>query len=470
MRTEEEAEDSQNQDLLSQELVLSSLVHEVTRVLHSAATLDQALEAFLLGIMELTGVQNMALFALRDGQSEVFLTHSLGLSQETLDGLNPLPTTGPIPIQECLATLHHVLVEKPAPGDLFAKTGAASYLLMPVTARMAEADHEAPTRIRSLGVLWLDTTPPGPELTGQTISHLSGLAQQAGLMMETFRAQRELAAANTELKNSNFKLNEAYAALSKAQKVIDEDLSRARIIQNSLLPSSFPNHLIRRIASKYIPAGMVGGDYYDCFELSPTSLGIVVADVSGHGIGAALVMSMFKVLLRTFSAQDPSPCSVLNRINATFMQQQLGSAKFVTAFYAIFDKQERTFTFCNAGHNAQLLRQDPAGVPGPGSMVEMASSGLVLGMFADTFLKDATVELAPEARVFLFTDGITEAHGINGKMFGLDPLMALAVESGSEHPAALIDSLMRSRSEFLGGSEQATGELADDATLVILDL
>ncbi len=461
-------EDSLNQKLLSQELVLSSLVHEVTRVLHSAATLDQALEAFLLGIMELTGVQNMALFALREGQSDLVPTHSLGLSQEALNRLNPMPATGPV--RDCLTSLRHILVERMDLGDSFQVTEAGSYLLMPVTARMAEADPETPSRIRSLGVLWLDTTPPGPELTGQTISHLSGLAQQAGLMMEAFRAQRELAAANTELKNSNAKLNEAYAALSKAQKHIDEDLNRARIIQNSLLPSFFPNHLLHRIASKYIPAGMVGGDYYDCFELSPNSLGLVVADVSGHGIGAALVMSMFKVLLRTFSAQDVSPCSVLNRINATFMQQQLGAAKFVTAFYAIFDKAERRITYCNAGHVAQLLRPDTTEGAGNSTLVEMTSSGLVLGMFADTFLKDATLELGPEARVFLFTDGITEAHGTNGKMFGVEPLTALAMEAGAEHPAALIDSLMRIRSAFLGGSEQASGELADDATLVILDL
>jgi serine phosphatase RsbU (regulator of sigma subunit) len=464
----EEEEPPDNQELLSQELVISSLVHEVTRVLNSAASLDQALEAFLLGIMELTGLQNMALFTLRDGDTELSPTHSLGLSHESLAALNPLPAAGLI--QACLSCFRHLIVGKQPPGDPFSVTQATSYLLMPITARMSETNPEMPSRIRSVGILWLDTSPPGPPLTGQSISHLSGLAQHAGLIMETFRAQRELANANTELKSSNEKLNEAYAALSEAQKVIDADLNRARIIQNSLLPSSFPTHLIQRIASKYIPAGMVGGDYYDCFELTPNSLGIVVADVSGHGIGAALVMSMFKVLLRTFSAQDSSPCSVLNRINATFMQQQLGAAKFVTAFYAIFDKAERRFTFCNAGHVAQLLRQDPVGENGPNSILELASSGLVLGMFHETFLQDATIELAPEARVFLFTDGITEAHGINGKMFGMDPMMALAIESGAEPPTSLVESLMRTRSKFLGGSEQATGELADDATLVILDL
>ncbi|MDB5103051.1 MAG: Stage sporulation protein [Fibrobacteres bacterium] len=470
----QETEDNQNQELLSKELVLSSLVQEVTRVMHSAATLDQALDAFLLGITELTGVQNMALLGLKPGQAYLSPTHGLGLSPEIMEAIRVSPATGTI--HACLMTHRHLLVETIPKDDPFFVTGAGSYLIMPITTRVAEMAPETPSCILPLGALWLDTTPPGPELTGQTISHLSSLANQAGLMMETWRAQRELAAANTELKQINTKLNEAYAALSKAQKTIEKDLDRARAIQNNLLPTAFPDHLLKRIASKYIPAGMVGGDYYDCFELPSGNLGLVVADVSGHGIGAALVMSMFKVLLRTFSAMDsagdpdPSPCSVLNRINATFMTQQLGAAQFVTAFYAIFDKRSRRLTYCNAGHVAQMVRQSPESEPTGESLLEMSSQGLVLGMFANTFLSEATLELAPEARIFLFTDGITEAHGINGKMFGIEPLKELALGSGPDHPAALIDSLMRLRSDFLGGSTQATGELADDATLVILDV
>jgi serine phosphatase RsbU (regulator of sigma subunit) len=470
----QETEDNQNQDLLSRELVLSSLVHEVTRVMHSAATLDQAMEAFLLGITELTGVQNMALLGLKDGQSYLSPTHSLGLSPELVARIRISPASGTV--HTALISHRHLLVETLTVDDPFRPTGAESYLIMPLTTRMAEASPGMPSCILPMGALWLDTTPPGPELTGQTISHLSSLAQQAGLMMETWRAQRELAAANVELKQTNAKLNEAYAALSKAQKHIEKDLDRARIIQNNLLPTAFPDHLLLQVASKYIPAGMVGGDYYDCFELPSGNLGMVVADVSGHGIGAALVMSMFKVLLRTFSMQDgqtgpdASPCAVLNKINATFMTQQLGAAQFVTAFYAIFDKTSRRLTYCNAGHVAQMVLQDHAASPSADNLLEMPSQGLVLGMFATTFLSDAGIDLAPRARIFLFTDGITEAHGTNGKMFGVEPLRDMALASGLEHPTVVIDSLMRIRSEFLGGSTQAKGDLADDATLVILDV
>jgi serine phosphatase RsbU (regulator of sigma subunit) len=457
----QETEDNQNQDLLSKELVLSSLVHEVTRVMHSAPTLDQAMEAFLLGTAELTGAQNMALLGLKPGSIYLTPTHGLGLDKGVQDRIKASPASGPA--HECLTSHRHMLVESPAADDPFLVTGSQSYLLVPLTARIAELQPGGPSCMLPVGILWLDATQPGPEFTGQTISHLQGLAQQASLMIETWRAQRELGHANAELK-------QAYSELSQAQKIIQKDLDRAKVIQNNLLPTSFPDHLLQRVASKYIPAGMVGGDYYDCFELPGGNLAVVVADVSGHGIGAALVMSMFKVLLRTFSPGDPSPCSVLNKINATFMTQQLGAAQFVTAYYGIVDKAARKYTYCNAGHCAQLLLQDPANAVGPESVVEMSSQGLVLGMFGNTFLSDAVIDLAPEARLFLFTDGITEAHGVNGGMFGDKPLKELALKSGKDHPSAVIDALMRARADFLGGSTQATGELADDATVVILDV
>jgi serine phosphatase RsbU (regulator of sigma subunit) len=463
----QDTEDPQNQDMLSRELTLSSLVHEVTRVMHASANLDQAMQAFLLGAAELTGAQNIALLNLKEGQATLTPGYAIGLPPETREALAVSPASPQV--KECLISQRHRLVDSDRASDPFRATGAESYLLLPLTARIAELEPGGPSCMLPVGLLWLDATPPGPELTGQTISHLSELAQQASLMMETWRAQRELASANSELKQANAKLNEAYAALSRAQKIIEKDLDRARTIQNNLLPTSFPEHILKRVASRYIPAGMVGGDYYDCFELPGGRLGVVVADVSGHGIGAALVMSMFKVLLRSFSAQDPSPCSVLNRINSTFMTQSLGAAQFVTAYYGIFDKSARSYTYCNAGHVAQLLRHaDPAG--NGAALVEMPSQGLVLGMFDNTFLSDAVIPLPGEARLFLFTDGITEAHGAEGGMFGVEPIKRLAVEAEGDSPSDVLEALMRARADFLGGQVQATGELADDATLVIIDL
>lgn len=487
MDADDDAQEHQDSGLLSEELTLSSLVHEVTRVMHSAATLDQALNAFQLGITEVTGAENMVLFGIKEGQASLDITHFLGVPAESLTGVKV--TLAHDHIYNCVASHRHILVERVASDDPLALPGVTSYLVIPITARIA-VGQDGTTRIQPLGVAWLDTSPPCPALTARSISHLSTLCQQAGMLMETFRIQRDLAAANAELKNSHARLNDAYVALSKAQKRIEEDLDRARAIQNSLLPATFGTRILKRASSKYIPAGKVGGDYYDCFELEPGVLGLVIADVSGHGIAAALVMSMFKALLRNFATLDRSPSAALERINRTFLDQ-FGGAHFVTAFYAVYEEKGRRLTWCNAGHVAQYLLQyppppateGPAKEDGRGSQIlprpvleEMASQGLVLGIFPNTFIKDAVLELAPDARLFLFTDGITEAHGDGGKMFGHDPIKDLAVNRRDDHPAAVIDEILKSRDAFLGpyvkaqAGRKSADDLADDATLVILDL
>src|SRR6185295_12863171 len=110
-------------------------------------------------------------------------THSLGLAGPVLAKLKP--TLGATSIHGCLASHRHILVEEIAADDPFQPSGAESYMVMPITARSAEAGADG-ARLRPLAVLWLDTSPPCPDLTGQVISHLAGLCQEAGLMMENF--------------------------------------------------------------------------------------------------------------------------------------------------------------------------------------------------------------------------------------------------------------------------------------------
>ncbi|HLP43314.1 MAG TPA: PP2C family protein-serine/threonine phosphatase [Fibrobacteria bacterium] len=491
MDKREDTQEQQTTELLSHELMVSSMVHEVARVMHSATTLDQALDSLLLGISELTGVQAMALFLIREGQAALEAIHSHGVPARDLTDLKlTLAHDG---VYGCVASHRHILVDPVSEEDPLAGLGSRSYLMLPLSARApgpapGERPGEDGFRIHPIGVLWLDTTPPCPPLTAQLVSYLSGLCQQAGSLLETLRVQKELALANAELKAGHARLSEAYLALSRAQTRIEEDLDRARAIQNSLLPATFPTRGLRRAASRYIPAGKVGGDYYDCFELEPGVLGMVVADVSGHGIAAALVMSMFKALLHNFATLDRSPAAALQRINRTFLGQ-FGGAHFVTAWYGVFEQETRRLTWSNAGHVPQYLlqyppapaagaaRKDTGGSPtlSRPALEELPSQGLVLGIFPDTFIKDASVDLAPEARLFLYSDGITEAHGEGGRMFGAEPLMDLALDLRDEHPAAVIDELMKVREAFLARAPvplggRAAEDLSDDATFVILDL
>jgi serine phosphatase RsbU (regulator of sigma subunit) len=253
------------------------------------------------------------------------------------------------------------------------------------------------------------------------------------------------------------------------------------------LPAVLPREKFRDLASRYIPAGKVGGDYWDCFELPGNKLGMVVADVSGHGISAALVMTMFKVMLKTFAMTCDSPAEVLKRINTTFLAEIAGGRHFVTAYYAVYDIETRRMLWTNAGHIAQiaLLPMEANGmatsIVKPDQveswdlatpLAEMSSVGLVLGVFAETMITDRVIDLPQGSRLLLFTDGIVEAHDVKGKMFGPSRMRDLALSEQGRSAEDMAAFLMQKWREHLGPQVKGDepDEAADDATLIILDL
>jgi serine phosphatase RsbU (regulator of sigma subunit) len=469
-------------NLLSQELFLSAVVQEVTRVMLSAENLPRTLHTFLLGIGEIAGQRGMAIFRLEKGFLELETHFGPGLRQKLKEFR---PKAGAGPSELCMREGVHQLVDRPDPKDPFSVLGDGRYLLVPLMVGSAGMGLES--NKRCLGLLWLDAGEEAPPLTGQGLSHLLSLSQLAALRMENFRIHRELERVNRGLQKANGKLELSNHRLNLAQKRIEEDLNRARVIQDSLLPRQLPQGKFRDLASRYIPAGKVGGDYWDCFELPGDRLGLVVADVSGHGISAALVMTMFKILLKTFAMSCDSPAEVLQRINTTFLKEISGGRHFVTAFYAVYDLNTKRMVWTNAGHLSQiaLLPQEAVGAAtsiehpveveswdNANPMAEMNSVGLVIGVFDQTMLTDRVLDLPQGSRLLLFTDGIVEAHNPEGKMFGPNRMKRLALSEqgrGAEDMAAFLMKEWRTHlGPTLKGSEP--DETADDATLVILDL
>jgi sigma-B regulation protein RsbU (phosphoserine phosphatase) len=326
-------------------------------------------------------------------------------------------------------------------------------------------------------LLWVDVTQTATPLTAQAISHVSGLAQKAGLVYEGFRNRHALSSANSELRKFNQELETALTALRRAQKKLNDDLNQARQLQDGLLPKTVPTQFLRGGAFRYVPAGEVGGDYYDCFQIDEKSLGLVVADVSGHGIAAALIMTMFKVLLKTLAQAGQSPAAILKQINATFCEE-LDGRHFVTVFLGIFDVETRKLTYSNAGHIPQLLIRQPEAMCDL-DMQEMTSQGMVLGMFPDPLLVEDSIHLPEPFRLVLFTDGISEAHGAHNAMFGMDRIRQVIRDTAHADAETAGTQLMNALAVFSGAATPNTiagqgpedwEDLADDATLVILDL
>ena len=239
----------------------------------------------------------------------------------------------------------------------------------------------------------------------------------------------------------------AYESLDRELKVVGE-------IQRSLLPKELPRIPGLELAADYQPSQRAGGDYYDVFPLEGGKWGLFIADVSGHGTPAAVMMAVTHALAHSHPGEPSPPSAFLMRLNRVLAQkytQETGN--FVTAFYAVYDPATRRMQYSCAGHNPPRLLRD-------GSATLNQVADLPLGIIDDQEYREATITLEPGDVVALYTDGITEAFNDRLDMFGLDRLdEALKVEGDA---AARMKEVVRAVDRFCAGRPAS-----DDRTLLV---
>jgi sigma-B regulation protein RsbU (phosphoserine phosphatase) len=203
----------------------------------------------------------------------------------------------------------------------------------------------------------------------------------------------------------------------------------------------------------------VGGDYYDFLELPGDRIAFAVADVSGKGIAAALLMAVVQASLRVLSAGAGDPSALVAKMNG-FLYGSTGNNKYATFFYAQLEDGSRRLRYVNAGHNPPYLtRRTVDGV----ETIELSTGGTVLGLFPDMTYRDADVELRPGDLLVVYTDGVTEALNASGEEFGEERLKALlrgAAGSAAHEVSATLAATMR---DWIAGTEQY-----DDLTFVVV--
>jgi sigma-B regulation protein RsbU (phosphoserine phosphatase) len=243
--------------------------------------------------------------------------------------------------------------------------------------------------------------------------------------------------------------------LEKERDRLEHELDLARRIQRRLLPDGPPHIAGLEIAGGSEPAREVGGDYYDHIPLGDGRVLLVIADVSGKGVPAALLMSAFRASLMSQDANTSAPADVAERLNS-FLYRSVDPGKFVTAFLGFLDGRTGQFVYANAGHNSPvLLRRD-------GTVEWLATGGLILGILSDSRFETGNVRLEPGDMLALYTDGVTEGADATNEQFGEERLVAALQKSAGQPCAEIARSLMREVRAFEGAQGPA-----DDLTVLI---
>jgi len=257
-------------------------------------------------------------------------------------------------------------------------------------------------------------------------------------------------------------IEEYKLVLSAHNKLIalQQELDIATVIQTSILPKTFPPFPDRKefdIYAKMLPAKEVGGDLYDFFLIDKYRLGVVIGDVSGKGIAAALLMAVSKTLLKATALKGIPADNVLSEVNNILVDES-PSNMFVTIFYGVLDTRSGSFEYSNAGHNSPYL------ISNDGTINQLSNvGGLLLGAMKDVEYQSNVIMLKPGESVVFYTDGVTEAFNKNEEEFNEKRLEEVLLNKNGFAPKDFVQQVFEQVQNFTNGVEQS-----DDITCLAL--
>lgn len=254
-------------------------------------------------------------------------------------------------------------------------------------------------------------------------------------------------------------LSEKTKRLEIAHHQMAEELKLAHILQQSILPADFPSDDHVEVTATMVPAHHVGGDFYHLLRIDENRLAFLIADVSGKGVPAAFFMLRAHALLNEIAATGTSPAACLAEANRRLCEAN-PLMLFVTLFFGILDTRSQRLSYATAGHDM------PIWLHADGSVESLPrAGGMLLGTFEEAQFEEATVDLSPGDRLFLFTDGFTEAMNGDGQWFGLEALESSLVRVRDRPIEEMMNATIADVQSFAGGHPQS-----DDITCLVVGL
>jgi serine phosphatase RsbU (regulator of sigma subunit) len=286
----------------------------------------------------------------------------------------------------------------------------------------------------TVGVLYLDSRLAEADLAGGNRELIQALAIEASTVLENARLLEE----------------------ERAKQKLDEELSLARAIQQSLLPRALPAEGWLRASGSSVPSRMVGGDYFDVTQVNPNCWSAVVADVSGKGAGSALLAALLQGALIT-ATESPSVLGRRMEGLNRFLMERTGGEKYATVFYCLL-RHDGLLSYVNAAHCPPLV------VRSGGAQTSLDATGMPVGLVETAAYAVAEARLNPADKLVVYTDGVTEAQNAAGEFFGKKRLQATVAAHSAEPCQAVHDAIQGAVSAFTQGAEQS-----DDITLLVLE-
>ncbi len=269
-------------------------------------------------------------------------------------------------------------------------------------------------------------------LIGQSLASTVTGASYEKAELDRFRQTEGV---NRKLKQRIKRLEREMSTMESRNRQMMADLNLAVELQKSLLPKSYPNQDLVSFTHRYIPMAMVGGDFFDIIALPGNRTGVMISDVSGHGVAPAFITAMIKSTFDYLAVREEGPAEVITKLNAEF-SKIIETEHYVTACYAVFDFTSMTCSFCNAGHPPQLLAHPD------GKFTEMEANNPIVGMLDDYTFEESTIPFAGGDILVFYTDGIIESHTDDDSMFGLEGLERSIASTLSDSLDSMADSII----------------------------
>lgn len=238
---------------------------------------------------------------------------------------------------------------------------------------------------------------------------------------------------------------------------LESELELSQVVQRALLPQRIPEIRGIELAAFSRPSEIIGGDYFDFFQFRDGTHGLVIADVSGHGVAAGMLMSSLQTAIRTMAPDTDSPAEILERLNRFYIHN-IHFTTFVTVFLARFDPVTLTLTYVNAGHNPPAVRRRERA-----EIVWLKPTAPAIGLAEDFHARMESIGFSSGDSLLLYTDGVTEVLNLGNEQFGQERLAELVHQHADRAAPDLLQAVRQAVSAF-GGNRP----LMDDVTMIAL--